>query len=119
MRVLDRADSLNCCTVLEADVNSVQTSDDWKEFRDRWLGRKNGVLTQVNDWLKAVPSSKRASGARRLNLSRKQGLSEVVENKQGTLRIGGESGLAAERIDVTLPGIRRSLGRVSIPLSAP
>ena len=46
--ILDR-EIAQLLQVLEGDANSVQTSNDWKEFRDRWLARKNGVLTQVND----------------------------------------------------------------------
>ena len=31
-------------------------SRQWKNFRDRWMARKNGILTQINDsWLKAAP----------------------------------------------------------------
>ncbi len=36
---------------------STTNSRHWKNFRDRWLARKNGILTQVNDiWLKAAPA---------------------------------------------------------------
>ena len=37
--VLDR-EIAQLLQVLEGDANSVQTSNDWKEFRDRWLARK-------------------------------------------------------------------------------
>ncbi len=35
-----------------------------KPFRDRWMARKNGILTQINDlWLKAAPKdAKREAG---------------------------------------------------------
>ena len=42
---------------LDAEISSAATAEsDWKTFRDRWMARKNGILTQVNDtWLKAAP----------------------------------------------------------------
>ena len=42
-----------------------------KAFRDRWMARKNGVLTQINDlWLKAAPKeAKREVGQRVKNSS--------------------------------------------------
>src|SRR5258707_14559274 len=49
----------------DADCASAKDESSWKQFRDAWLGRKSGVLTQITDnWLK--PSTlelKRAVGA--------------------------------------------------------
>ena len=106
--ILDR-EIAQLLQVLDGDANSVQTSNDWKEFRDRWLARKNGVLTQVNDWLKAAPGPQKREVGRRLN-ELKAKVEEVVESKKELSDLAAESGLAAERIDVTLPGIRRPLG---------
>ncbi len=106
--ILDR-EIAQLLQVLEGDANSVQTSDDWKEFRDRWLARKNGVLTQVNDWLKAAPGPQKREVGRRLN-ELKARVEEVVESKKELSELAAESGLATERVDVTLPGIRRQLG---------
>ena len=106
--ILDR-EIAQLLQVLEGDANSVQTSNDWKEFRDRWLARKNGVLTQVNEWLKAAPGPQKREVGRRLN-ELKAKVEEVVESKKELSDLAAESGLAAERIDVTLPGIRRPLG---------
>src|SRR5882672_9065449 len=37
----------------DADCASAQDESSWKQFRDAWLGRKSGVLTQITDnWLK-------------------------------------------------------------------
>src|SRR5262249_4155288 len=43
---------------------AVRDDASWKAFRDAWLGRKSGVLTQVTEnWLKpASPELKRAVG---------------------------------------------------------
>jgi len=83
----------------------------WKEFRDEWLGRRSGVLSQITDnWLKpAPPQLKRAVGAA-LNKLRAS-----VEGKLEERRLSIESSeekwaLARERIDLSLPGVIRPLG---------
>src|SRR2546430_12539018 len=42
-------------SALQQESKDVSSESDWKTFRDRWMARKNGVLTQVNVlWLKAA-----------------------------------------------------------------
>src|SRR5271166_5884896 len=41
---------------LRSESAAVESDAEWRAFRDRWLARKNGILTQVNElWLKAAP----------------------------------------------------------------
>src|SRR5262249_2831667 len=49
---------------LAEEAAAVRDEPQWKQFRDRWIGRKNGILTQINDvWLKSAPSpSKKDAG---------------------------------------------------------
>ena len=43
-------------SALDQESASVGSENEWKVFRDRWMARKNGILTQLNDlWLKAAP----------------------------------------------------------------
>jgi phenylalanyl-tRNA synthetase alpha chain len=95
----------------EADCACAQDESSWKEFRDRWLGRKSGVLTQITDnWLKpAEVGLKRAVGAA-LNELRAH-----VESQIEARRLAIESGveqstLARERVDLSLPGVIRPIG---------
>ena len=47
-KTLDKAaDSL--LTAVESEAKSVHTEPEWKAFRDRWMARTNGILTQIND----------------------------------------------------------------------
>ena len=40
----------------EAERGAAASADQVRTLRDRWLGRKNGLLTALNDnWLKSVP----------------------------------------------------------------
>jgi phenylalanyl-tRNA synthetase alpha chain len=90
-----------------ADEAAVRNDAELKAFRDRWLGRKNGILTQINDvWLKGAPKdAKREAGIRVNEL--KARIQELVEGAQVD-RDGAAS--AANRVDITLPGIRRPIG---------
>src|SRR3984893_14906128 len=89
----------------------VHSEESWKLFRDAWLGRKSGVLTQITDnWLKpAGPALKPAVGAA-LNQLRAH-----VELKIEALHAAIDSGSDAaasprDRVDLSLPGIVRPVG---------
>ncbi len=95
----------------DADCASAQDESSWKQFRDAWLGRKSGVLTQITDnWLK--PSTlelKRAVGAS-LNELRAH-VESQIETRRAAIESGSEkTALASERIDLSLPGVIRPLG---------
>jgi phenylalanyl-tRNA synthetase alpha chain len=75
-----------------------------KAFRDRWLARKDGILTQVNDfWLKAAPKDAKREVGQRVNKLKAEVESRVERALEKPAR-------AASAIDISLPGIRRSLG---------
>ena len=96
---------------LRAEVGGVTNENEWKIFRDRWMARKNGILTQVNDlWLKAAPGpAKREVGARVNQL--KVDVEHLVDATRERMRMTiADAQLAADRLDITLPGIRRPLG---------
>jgi len=83
----------------------------WKVFRDAWLGRKSGVLTQITDnWLKpATPELKRVVG-QKLNELRAH-VELHIEARRASIESGAEaSALARERIDLSLPGVVRPVG---------
>ncbi len=96
---------------LKAEAQQVSSEAAWKELRDRWMARKNGILTQVNDlWLKAAPSGQKREVGQRVN-QLKAKVEEAVEAAQARASGAGSAArLRQERVDVTLPGIRRPLG---------
>src|SRR5580658_3103490 len=97
-----------CLRACAEEAAAVRDDAEMKAFRDRWMARKNGILTQINEvWLKGAPKdAKREAGIRVNEL--KARIQELVEGA----RIGGdESGsVAAERVDISLPGVRRPIG---------
>ena len=79
---LDRA-AAALLSALEKESSSLGDDSDRKAFRDRWLARKDGVLTQINDlWLKPAPKdAKREVGQRVNNLK-----SEVEQKVEAALK---------------------------------
>jgi len=105
---------------LDKEAAEVKTESDWKIFRDRWLARKNGILTQVNGgWLKAAPrDAKREVGLRvnelkgrvettvGLTVRKGEPARDIAKAKQWL----GDEVAEGNRLDITLPGVRRALG---------
>jgi phenylalanyl-tRNA synthetase alpha chain len=95
----------------DADCAGAHDESSWKQFRDAWLGRKSGVLTQLTDnWLKpAEVELKRAVGAA-LNELRAH-VESQIEARRLAIESGAEqSALARERVDLSLPGVIRPIG---------
>src|SRR5436305_844787 len=96
-----------CIAACSAEAAEVRSDADLKALRDRWMGRKNGILTQINDlWLKGAPKeAKREAGIRVNEL--KARITEVIEAAHV---VGSHGSLTSECIDITLPGVRRPIG---------
>src|ERR1700694_3362417 len=95
----------------DGQFQTIHDESSWKHFRDAWLGRKSGVLTQITDnWLKpATPELKRAVGAA-LNELRAR-VETQIEARRSAIESGAEeSALLRERIDLSLPGVVRPVG---------
>src|SRR5262250_1695013 len=98
-------------TALGQEADAVGNENEWKGFRDRWMARKNGIITQINDlWLKAAPGrAKRDIGARvnRLKVEVEQIVDAAQQRMSGA---ASSTRLDSERVDITLPSIHRPLG---------
>jgi phenylalanyl-tRNA synthetase alpha chain len=120
---------------LEAEVKAVKDGAALKVFRDRWMARKNGILTQVNDlWLKAAPKEAKREAGQKVNRLNKtvEGMVEVAKKRllfeeMPTIEVSGEADVPStdfdsfarefeekrllfQSVDITLPGVRRPLG---------
>src|SRR6266853_3340093 len=98
-------------SALNAESNVINTEADWKTFRDRWMARKNGVLTTVNDlWLKKAPGASKRDVGQRVN-QLKVKVEETVDSTLKRIQGGASTArVSTESIDITLPGNRRPLG---------
>jgi phenylalanyl-tRNA synthetase alpha chain len=95
----------------DAQLQNVHDEPSWKLFRDAWLGRKSGLLTQVTDnWLKpATPELKRVVG-QKLNELRAH-VELHIEARRASIESGAEeAALAKERMDLSLPGVIHPIG---------
>ena len=91
----------------EQERGRVDSPEAGKQFRDRWLGRKNGILAAANDsWLKAAPRELKRDVGQLQNQTKKQ-IEAAVEEALKAVEAAGRK-LAA--LDVTLPGPPRELG---------
>ena len=98
-------------SALDSEAAGVNGENEYKFFRDRWMARKDGIATQINElWLKAAPKEAKRDAGQRVN-ELKTKIEAAVDATLERLRNGTSAGrLDAECIDITLPGIRRPLG---------
>ena len=96
---------------LKNESEAVSSEAVWKLFRDRWMARKDGLLTQINDlWLKAAPKDAKRDAGQRVNQLKWQAEQTVETALQRIQGGASQSRLASEHLDITLPGIRRPVG---------
>ena len=68
----------------DADATAAHDEAAWKQFRDAWLGRKSGVLTQITDnWLKPAPPELKRVVGQELNKLRAHVESEIEVRRPG------------------------------------
>ncbi|MFY9909639.1 MAG: phenylalanine--tRNA ligase subunit alpha [Candidatus Sulfotelmatobacter sp.] len=118
-------------SALGSEALAVKSEGAWKIFRDRWMARKNGILTQINDlWLKGAPKDAKREVGQLVNAIKTRVAAEVhgtlvrlaanvadAVSDQGSVgsadsligALGDELG-RRERVDISLPGIRRPIG---------
>ncbi len=97
--------------LFDADISKAAVQILWKEFRDKWIGRKTGVLSQITDnWLKPAPADlKRTVGAELNKL--KSYVEPALEEKRLSIEASEvEWALAKDHIDLSLPGVIRAIG---------
>ena len=86
-------------------------AESWRAFVLSWTGRKSGVLSQITDnWLKpASPELKRAIGQELNKL--KAHVETALEEKRKEIEAAAErTAQARDQIDLSLPGVERSIG---------
>jgi phenylalanyl-tRNA synthetase alpha chain len=102
-------------SALDSEAAGVNGENEYKLFRDRWMARKDGIATQINElWLKAAPKEAKRDAGQRVN-ELKLAISQRVESlrpKQvfSFSSTGGVTVSGSVSADITLPGVRRHLG---------
>jgi phenylalanyl-tRNA synthetase alpha chain len=99
-----------CMAACDAEASEVRNDAELKVFRDRWMARKNGILTQINDlWLKGAPKEAKREVGRRVNEIRADVERKIQIAEDLRLEISTATPLAGS-VDITLPGVRRPIG---------
>jgi len=88
-----------------------------KTLRDRWLARKGGIISLIDEhWLKLAPKELKAAVGRQFNQLRQTALSLEINKLKESIELGVPASKTREevpdKIDLTLPGLRRSLGSI-------
>ena len=90
------------------DAATLASPEAVEAFRQKWLGRKQGRLNEISGrWLKSAPPEAKKSIGQRFNELKKK-VEELLEQASGAGP--SDAALAAEAIDITLPGTRRLTG---------
>ena len=91
----------------EAERAAAVSSEQARALRNRWLGRKNGLIAALNEnWLKTVPREYKPAVGKLQNQTKK-----AVEAAVEAAAAGARAGAAKkDPLDVTLPGPPRSIG---------
>ena len=91
-------------------IANARTLEELETIRVRYLGRK-GELTEVLKGMKELSAEERPVIGEMANSLREE-LSEGIERRKESLSAGlFEARMREETIDVTLPGVKRTLGR--------
>jgi phenylalanyl-tRNA synthetase alpha chain len=117
-------------SALDQEAQAIASEPEWKAFRDRWMARKDGILSQVNErWLKACPKELRWRAGSFVN-EVKADVEKVVAGAQHLYRArlveATHEGIPVpedafeeyaqrvriklETVDISLPGVRRPIG---------
>ena len=95
----------------DRDAAAVRDEASWKEFRDAWLGRKSGVISQITDnWLKPAPAELKRTVGQELNELRAHVETVIAERRAAIEAAAEQARLAREQLDLSLPGIERPIG---------
>lgn len=85
-----------CIAACVSDAAAVHSESELKFFRDRWMARKNGILTQINDeWLKGAPKENKKIAGLWVNRLKSQ-ITEIVEKAResvASLQFAGTVGM--------------------------
>jgi len=94
-------------SAFEAERGEVSSPEALMALRNRWAGRKNGLLAAANDaWLKAAPKELKPQVGRLQNVTKKAIEAKLAAAEKEVAKASRK----VEALDVTLPGPERRIG---------
>jgi phenylalanyl-tRNA synthetase alpha chain len=96
----------------DSEVATVADRAALKAARDRWLGRKTGLVTEVRKLMGAIPQDQRAAFGKAYNELAEHVESSLERVDLELVRRERDAAIARETVDVTLPGRRARRGHL-------
>src|SRR5215208_4123589 len=95
-----------------ADLNAIASADDLNALRDKYLGRKSGLIAAEKKRVGTLTAESRASFGQMINQLSNEVEAEIARLGERYAAEAEESALDRERIDITLPGTRPPRGHL-------
>lgn len=95
-----------------SDLQTVSRPEDVGALRDKYLGRKSGLIAAEKKRIGSVPASERAEFGRHVNEVSAEVEAELARLTEEFAARTEAQGLERDRIDVTLPGTRPKPGHL-------
>ncbi len=111
MTVIDELDTIEAEAALA--LNAVADLGGLAEWKSSYIG-KTGALTRLSRGLGALPADQRPEVGRRVNALREQLEGAYTTAEARLKRAAQDAELAAERLDVTMPGRAPALGHIHL-----
>jgi len=94
---------------IEAQIQTINSSQALEEFRLKYLGRK-GLVAQLTGTISSLSPQERGSFGQRVN-ALKEKLLAIIAEKQNALALSARESIGSQ-VDIGLPGIAQELGRL-------
>nr|WP_283248264.1 phenylalanine--tRNA ligase subunit alpha [Neochlamydia sp. AcF65] len=96
-----------------ADIAAVKTTAEIENLKIKYLGKK-GLIQNLMKLLKEVNPDQRPAFGKEINELKEKVLHQIEEHEKQLIAKEEDQQLAQEKIDITLPGRRHSIGRKHI-----
>ena len=96
----------------EHEADRVADRATWESLRQKWIGRKHGVVGALLGTLRELPAAERPDFGQEINRLKSRVEGRLAELDESLGRAEKASRLAAAAVDVTLPGRDPQLGAV-------
>src|SRR6185295_12178999 len=94
------------------DIKAVSSPDDLNALRDKYLGRKSGLIAAEKKRVGALAPDERAAFGQQVNQLNAEVEAEIARLNERFAAESQERALERERIDITLPGTRPRQGHL-------
>ncbi|HEX5313722.1 MAG TPA: phenylalanine--tRNA ligase subunit alpha, partial [Gammaproteobacteria bacterium] len=94
---------------LELDIASIKTEAELRALRDRYLARKNGLISNLLKEVASAPADQRPALGKEANLLKKH-VEDAIDGKAAVL--GKPHTGTSTDVDVTLPGREPLVGHL-------